>query len=149
MNSRDLLEKQIVLDAIHSEDTTVLASLLELLTDNQVYQALSDGNQEHIEEPVRTGDLCDDEVFKLLNEVVINGTIEDCQFEYLTNRLNALALNSPKTIDDLNDLVLPMVAEMVEEDIIKDCTDTDDSTEFDVQDIIVNKLAEKFGIVQD
>jgi Zn ribbon nucleic-acid-binding protein len=51
MTSRDLLEKQIVLDAIHSEDTTVLASLLEMLTDNQVYQALSDGNQEHYDEP--------------------------------------------------------------------------------------------------
>ena len=42
-----------------------------------------------------------------------------------------------------------MIAELVEEGIIQDCTDTDDSTEFDVQDIIVNKLAEKFGIVID
>jgi len=48
MTSRDLLEKQIVLDAVHSEDTTVLAELLSLLTDEQINNALSDGNQEHI-----------------------------------------------------------------------------------------------------
>ncbi len=58
-------------------------------------------------------------------------------------------IESPKTVDDLNELALPMIAELVEEGIIQDCTDTDDSTEFDVQDIIVNKLAEKFGIVID
>jgi hypothetical protein len=48
MTSRDLLERQIVLDAVHSEDTTVLAELLSLLTDEQINSALSDSNQEHI-----------------------------------------------------------------------------------------------------
>jgi len=48
MNSRDLLEKQIVMDAQHSDDTTVLAELLTFLSDEQINSALSDDNQNHI-----------------------------------------------------------------------------------------------------
>jgi len=48
MNSRDLLEKQIVMDAQHSDDTTVLAELLTFLSDEQINSALSYNNQNHI-----------------------------------------------------------------------------------------------------
>ena len=41
---RDLLEAQIIADA-NQGDTTVLASLLEMLTDTQVYEALGDKEQ--------------------------------------------------------------------------------------------------------
>lgn len=44
-NMRDALENQIVQDAING-DTTVLAELLGLLTDRQVFNALSDELQE-------------------------------------------------------------------------------------------------------
>lgn len=55
-------------------------------------------------------------------------------------------MNTPQTIDDLNDISLPMIEKMVEDGLIKDCQDTDDSTEFDIQDIINEKLAEVFGL---
>jgi hypothetical protein len=47
---RFLLEKQIIEDA-NNGDTTVLASLLEMLTDVQIYNALSDVNQAMFNNP--------------------------------------------------------------------------------------------------
>ena len=44
------------------------------------------------------------------------------------------------TQDDIRDIAIRIVGEMVENHIIKDCTDTDDTTEFDVQDIIVEQI---------
>ena len=44
------------------------------------------------------------------------------------------------------DLSIRCVDKMVEEQIIKDCTDTDDTTEFDVQDIITDVLCNYFKI---
>ncbi len=49
---RDLLEQQILADAYFG-DTTVLAELLTLLTDEQIYNALSDNNQEKFEKPIK------------------------------------------------------------------------------------------------
>ena len=46
------------------------------------------------------------------------------------------------TQDDIRDIAIRIVGEMVENNIIKDCTDTDDETEFDVQDIIVDHLSD-------
>lgn len=77
MNARDLLEAEIIKDGING-DTTVLASLLELLTDKQIYDALSDENQR----------LIDEQVEFVLSEDAINGIqindkiIDDDLFEY-------------------------------------------------------------------
>jgi len=49
MNMRDLLESQLLQDVIEHNDTTVLAELLSMLPDHVIYNALSDGNQEHFE----------------------------------------------------------------------------------------------------
>jgi hypothetical protein len=54
-----------------------------------------------------------------------------------------------KTLDDIKDLSIIIVNEMVEQGIIKDCTDTDDQTEFDAQDIIREILCNKFNIEND
>tara|TARA_R110002167_G_scaffold213085_2_gene417749 strand:- start:95 stop:277 length:183 start_codon:yes stop_codon:yes gene_type:complete len=48
------------------------------------------------------------------------------------------------TQDDIRDIAIRIVGEMVENHIIKDCTDTDDTTEFDVQDIIVEHIKSHF-----
>ena len=48
---RDLLEKQIVSDAING-DTTVLAELLTLIKDEDIFNALGDKEQELITEPL-------------------------------------------------------------------------------------------------
>ena len=42
--------------------------------------------------------------------------------------------------DKIRDIAIKCVDEMVNQGIIKDCIDTDDSTEFDIQDIIVDTL---------
>ena len=53
------------------------------------------------------------------------------------------------TIDDLKNISIRIVSKMVSEGIIEDCTDTDISTEFDVQDIITEELCDYFKIEND
>ena len=54
-----------------------------------------------------------------------------------------------KTLDDIKDLSIIIVNEMIKEGLIKDCTNTDDSDEFDAQDIIRAILCDKFNIEND
>ena len=42
--------------------------------------------------------------------------------------------------NDITDIAISIVDELVEQGLIKDCTDTDDSTEFDFQDAIKDAL---------
>ena len=58
-------------------------------------------------------------------------------------------MNAIKTLDDIKDLSIIIVGKMVEEGIIKDCTDTDDQTECDAQDVIREILCKKFNIEND
>ena len=58
-------------------------------------------------------------------------------------------MNTIKTLDDIKDLSIIIVDKMVEEGIIKDCTDTDDQTECDAQDVIREILCKKFNIEND
>ena len=58
-------------------------------------------------------------------------------------------MNTIKTLDDIKDLSIIIVGKMVEEGIIKDCTNTDDQTEFDAQDVIREILCYKFNIEND
>ena len=50
------------------------------------------------------------------------------------------------TLNEIKDLSVRITNEMVTQGIIKDCTDTDDETEFEVQDIIREILCEKFSV---
>lgn len=58
-------------------------------------------------------------------------------------------MNIIKTLDDIKDLSIIIVGKMVEEGIIKDCTDTDDQTECDAQDVIREILCKKLNIEND
>lgn len=49
-----------------------------------------------------------------------------------------------KSLDDINDLSVVIVNKMVEDGLLPDCTDTDDETEFEAQDIIREALVEFF-----
>jgi hypothetical protein len=53
------------------------------------------------------------------------------------------------TSDDIKDLSIVITNKLVAEGIINDCTDTDDETEFDVQDIIRDVLSNKFNVELD
>ena len=46
------------------------------------------------------------------------------------------------TEDDTRDVAIKIVDELVEKGLIKDCMDTDDETEFEVQDIIHEHIKE-------
>ena len=46
----------------------------------------------------------------------------------------------------IRDIAIKCVDEMVHQGIIKDCIDTDDSTEFDIQDIIVDTLTKQSAL---
>ena len=48
--------------------------------------------------------------------------------------------------DDTRDIAIQIVDKLVEENLIPDCTDTDDSTEFDAQDIVHERLNNLFKI---
>jgi hypothetical protein len=52
-------------------------------------------------------------------------------------------------LDDIKDLSILIVNTMVEENILPNCTDTEDNTEFDAQDIIRAILCAKFNIQND
>ena len=58
-------------------------------------------------------------------------------------------MSTIKTLDDIKDLSIIIIGKMVEEGIIKDCTDTDDQTEFDAQDIIRDVVCNKLNIKND
>lgn len=50
------------------------------------------------------------------------------------------------SLDQIKDMSINIVNRMVEEGIIKDCTDTDDEDEFVAQDIIREFLCKEFKI---
>jgi len=45
-----------------------------------------------------------------------------------------------KYTDDCRDIAIRIVDKLVQEGLIKDCIDTDDQTEFEIQDIILEEL---------
>jgi len=69
--------------------------------------------------------------------------------EEYENILDAPRGTTPMSMDDLNDISLGMVEDLVSEKLIPDCQDTDDETEFQVQDVINKRLAKFFGLDYD
>jgi len=52
------------------------------------------------------------------------------------------------SVDDVRDLAARIVGNLVVNGVVKDCTDTDDETEFQIQDEIVEQLCQQFNIQQ-
>ena len=50
------------------------------------------------------------------------------------------------TSDDIKDLAIQILDRLVLNGHVPDCTDTDDETEFEVQDLIADVLAKKFNV---
>ena len=53
------------------------------------------------------------------------------------------------TLEEIKDLSVIIVGDLVLNGLIKDCTDTNDETEFEFQDQIVETLCNKFKIKND
>jgi len=54
--------------------------------------------------------------------------------------LYAMSKEEEKHLDDCRDIAIRIVDKLVQEGFVKNCIDTDDDTEFEVQDIILNEL---------
>ena len=50
------------------------------------------------------------------------------------------------TLEQIKDLSVIIVGDLVLNGLIKDCTDTDDETEFEFQDVIVETLCQRFKV---
>ena len=53
------------------------------------------------------------------------------------------------TLDEIKDLSVLIVGDLVVCGLIKDCTDTEDETEFNFQDSIVETLCKRFNVTND
>jgi hypothetical protein len=60
--------------------------------------------------------------------------------------LTESVIEDTPSLDQIKDMSINIVDRMVEEGIIKDCTDTDDEDEFVAQDIIREFLCKEFKI---
>ena len=60
--------------------------------------------------------------------------------------LTESVVDDTPSLDQIKDMSINIVNRMVEEGIIKDCTDTDDEDEFVAQDIIREFLCKEFKI---
>ncbi|CAM3819427.1 hypothetical protein FLGE108171_15760 [Flavobacterium gelidilacus] len=63
--------------------------------------------------------------------------------------LSRIKITHNLTNDDVREIAMNIVDAFVEENLIKDNTDTNDDTEFAFQDIIHNKLNEIFNLTED
>ncbi len=53
------------------------------------------------------------------------------------------------TYDDTRDIAIRILDKLVENGFVKDCIDTNDETEFEVQDIIHFELNKYFNVKED
>lgn len=58
-------------------------------------------------------------------------------------------MNKQLTYDDTRDLAIKILDELVEKGFVKDCIDTNDESEFEVQDIIHSELNKFFNVKED
>ena len=73
-------------------------------------------------------------------------TARSSRFSGPKSRANLICLLKEELRAHINEISANMIADLIQEGIIADCTDTDDETEFKVQDIINERLAEFFGL---
>ena len=66
--------------------------------------------------------------------------------ETTSKRLSGLIHKHSLDLDDISDIALEIVDNMVTDGLVPDCTDTENQKEFEVQDIIREKLTELFKL---
>ena len=78
---------------------------------------------------------------KLSNEVELDGRVCDCcQTGATWTKKGPIVVYRDRSEDEIRDIAIRIVDQMVMEGLIPDCIDTNDNTEFDTQDIIVEQL---------
>ena len=83
-----------------------------------------------------------DDYYTIEDGEVIHSCWDDISEELYTsdNKYFATEQEAQKHIDDCRDIAIRIVDSLVQEGYVKNCIDTDDQTEFEIQDIIFNQL---------
>ena len=83
-----------------------------------------------------------DDYYTIDNDEVICSCWDDESVKLHTpnRKYFATEKEAQKFLDDCNDIAIRIVDKLVQEGYVKDCMDTDDQTEFEIQDIILNEL---------
>ena len=113
-------------------------------TDIQIEQVLTMVDSEAEQDTTATWDL------------IVENVLHQVDVVQLPKRKPTSVLDNPEnfppktiTLDDIKDLSVEITGNLVIEELIKDCTDTDDETEFEVQDVIREALCKKFNVEND
>jgi len=83
-----------------------------------------------------------DDYYTIDNDEVICSCWDDESVKLHTpnRKYFATEKEAQKFLDDCRDIAIRIVNKLVQEGYVKDCMDTDDETEFEIQDIILNEL---------
>ena len=83
-----------------------------------------------------------DDYYTIDNDEVICSCWDDESVKLHTpnRKYFATEKEAQKFLDDCRDIAIRIVDKLVQEGYVKDCMDTDDQTEFEIQDIILNEL---------
>ena len=83
-----------------------------------------------------------DDYYTIDNGEIVCSCWDDVSFELHTpnRKYFATEKEAQKFLDDCRDIAIRIVDKLVQEGSVKNCIDTDDETEFEIQDIILNEL---------
>lgn len=83
-----------------------------------------------------------DDYYTIDNDEVICSCWDDESVKLHTpnRKYFATEKEAQKHLDDCRDIAIRIVDKLVQEGYVKNCIDTDDETEFEIQDIILNEL---------
>ena len=83
-----------------------------------------------------------DDYYTIDNDEIVHSCWDDESVKLHTpnRKYFATEKEAQKFLDDCRDIAIRIVNKLVQEGYVKDCMDTDDETEFEIQDIILNEL---------
>ena len=83
-----------------------------------------------------------DDYYTIEGGDIVHSCWDDISEELYTpdRKYFATEKEAQKFLDDCRDIAIRIVDKLVQEGFVKNCIDTDDQTEFEVQDIILNEL---------
>jgi hypothetical protein len=83
-----------------------------------------------------------DDYYTIEDGDIVHSCWDDVSEELYTpdRKYFATEEEAQKYLDDCRDIAIRIVDKLVQEGFVKNCIDTDDETEFEIQDIVLNEL---------
>jgi hypothetical protein len=83
-----------------------------------------------------------DDYYTIEDGDIVHSCWDDISEELYTpdRKYFATEKEAQKYLDDCRDIAIRIVDKLVQEGFVKNCIDTDDETEFEIQDIVLNEL---------